>query len=100
DGALLHVESAINEATGDTALPSLLAEGLRLRWEITRDESDFEKARQGVAAVSDAEDCQKLVSLLIDHGDYKEADGLLAPGLAAGDVRAHLLAVDSRLRAG
>src|SRR5205814_1679953 len=39
-------------------------------------------------------------SLLIDHDDYDDAEAVLSDWLKQGDVAAHLLAIDVRLRTG
>jgi tetratricopeptide (TPR) repeat protein len=73
-------------------------EGLFLRWELTGNEHDFRAARKEVEVLADAE--HRLAGMLIDHGDYDEAERVLSDCLAASEPSAQLLAIDARMHAG
>lgn len=98
--ALRELDSAIVDASVDTDNRSILAEALALRWEITRKAEDFLAAKTALEVLDPEQHWKRLASLLIDHGDYDEANAVLTKALQAGDVVAYLLAVDARLRLG
>lgn len=100
ESALREVDSAIVDARSDPANSVTLANALCFRWDVTNDNEDFRAARTALEAFEAEEVWQRLASLLIDHGDYQDANAVLANALAAGDVNACLLAVDARLRMG
>jgi hypothetical protein len=100
ESALLGLESVISMAGAQADNRSLLASALALRWEMTNDDADFLKARVTLETLSPEEHWRELASILVDHGDYDEAEAVLASPLKEGDVAAHLLAIDARLRAG
>jgi hypothetical protein len=98
ESALREVDSAIADASTDKDARSALAEALCFRWNISNDEEDFRAARKALEELGREEHWQPLASLLIDHGDYDDANAVLKKALDAGDIVAHLLAVDVRLR--
>jgi hypothetical protein len=100
DAALVAVESAMadTESAGDNR--DVLAEVLLARWEITNNDEDFHRARTSLEALPPEDVWQELAGLLIDHGDYDDAETLLLPAIARRDVTARLMTVDVRLRLG
>lgn len=100
ESALREVDSAIVDSRSDPANPATLADALCFRWEVSNDDVDFRAARTALEALEAEQVWQRLASLLIDHGDYQDANAVLANALAAGDITACLLAVDARLRMG
>jgi len=98
--ALRELDLAIAEASANTHNRSMIADALSLRWRVTENDEDFHTARSALEALDPEQHWQTLASLLIDHGDYDDANVVLAKALAAGDVVARLLAVDARLRMG
>lgn len=98
--ALPELDLAIAEASANTNNRSMIADALSLRWRVTKSDEDFHTARTAFEALDPEQHWQTLASMLIDHGDYDDANAVLANALAAGDVPASLLAVDARLRMG
>jgi tetratricopeptide (TPR) repeat protein len=98
ESALREVDSAIADASTDKEARSAFAEALCFRWNITKDDEDFRAARKALEELGRQEQWQPLASLLIDHGDYDDANTILKKALDDGDIVAHLLAVDVRLR--
>jgi len=98
--ALRELDLAIAEASANRHNRSMVADALSLRWRVTENDEDFHNARTALGALDPEQHWQTLASLLIDHGDYDDANLVLANALAAGDVVARLLAVDVRLRMG
>jgi hypothetical protein len=98
ESALRELDLAIAEAAADAANRSMLADALSLRWEITQEDEDFRKAKTVLEALDLDQHWETLARLLINHGDYNDANAVLVKGLEVGDAVAHLLAVDVRLR--
>jgi hypothetical protein len=98
--ALCELDSAIAEASPNTNNRSMVADALALRWQVTQNDDDFHNARTALEALDPEQHWQTLASLLIDHGDYDDANAVLAKPLESGDVVARLLTVDTRLRTG
>jgi hypothetical protein len=71
-----------------------------LRAEITQREEDFAAARKEMEAFADPVHEERLAIMLIEHGDFDEAERVLSNALRAGEPVAQLLAIDARLRAG
>jgi len=100
ESALREVDLAIADARADASNRSMLADALSLRWEITQDDEDFRRARTVLESLDPEQHWETLARLLINHGDYDDANVVLVKGLEVGDTVAHLLAVDVRLRLG
>jgi metal-responsive CopG/Arc/MetJ family transcriptional regulator len=100
ESALTEIDSLIADLGANVQDQSTLAEALSLRWRISTDEEDFRAARAELERFGSEEDWQTLVGLLIDHGDYDDANEALTTALEAGEIVAQLLAVDLRLRMG
>lgn len=98
ESALREIDSLI--ADPGAGSQSTVAEALALRWRITGDREDFRAARTELEKLGSEEHWQTLASLLIDQGDYDDAIAALTKALQSGDVVAHLLAIDARLRMG
>ena len=96
--ALDEVDLAISDASIDAANRPILADALSLRWEITQEDEDFQKARAALESLESEEHWETLARLLINHGDYEDANNAIAKGLEVGAPIAHLLAIDVRLR--
>jgi hypothetical protein len=97
--ALQKVSSVIGELKEMSNHHGLQADAMSLRWYITKEEQDFRVAKNELETFTDPEHRQHLAGILIDHGDYDEAERILSDGLTAGDPVAQLLIVDARLRA-
>ena len=78
----------------------MVADALALRWQVTQNDDDFHNARTALEALDPEQHWQTLASLLIDHGDYDDANSVLARPLESEDVVARLLTVDAHLRTG
>jgi hypothetical protein len=98
--ALRELDSAIAETSAKGSNRSMVADALSLRWRITNKDEDFDNARTVLEALDPEQHWQTLASMLIDHGDYDAANAVLAKPLESGEVVAHLLTVDARLRMG
>jgi len=99
DEALWKVDSVIAELTEKSGHGGLLADAMSLRWNITNEEKDFQAAKTELEKSTDSEHPQHLAVILIDHGDYDEAERILSDALTAGDPVAQLLIIDARIRA-
>jgi len=99
DEALRKIDSVKAELTEKSVHGNLLAEAMSLRWNITKEEKDFQAAKAELEKSTDTEHSQHLAVILIDHGDYDEAELILSDDLAAGDPVAQLLIIDARIRA-
>jgi hypothetical protein len=97
--ALRKLDSVIAELTKMRANSSLQAEAMSLRWYITKEEQDFQAAKEALGISTDKEYRQHLAAILIDYGDYDAAERVLSDILIAGDPVAQLLITDARLRA-
>jgi hypothetical protein len=71
-----------------------------LRWQITQTNDDFQIAKKQMETINGPKHRQQLALMLIDHGDFDEAESILSCYLEQGDPVAELLIVDARLRAG
>ena len=98
--ALRRVESVIAESTGTTIHRDALADALSLRWEITGKEEDFLTAKNELKTFADLEHQNQLAAILIDHGEFDQAERVLSDKLHATDPVAQLLTIDARVRAG
>jgi hypothetical protein len=98
ESALREVDLAIGDAGAKAGNKSILADALSLRWEITQQDEDFRKAKTFLESLDLEEHWETLARLLIDHGDYDDANVALANGLEVDDPIAYLLTVDVRLR--
>ena len=76
-----------------------LANALSLRWQITKKEEDFRAAKNELERLTDSQDRQDLAIILINHGDFNEAERVLSDALSAADPVAQLLIIDARVRA-
>jgi tetratricopeptide (TPR) repeat protein len=99
DEARQKVDSVISELTEEKTHRGLLANAMSLRWNITNEEKDFQTAKTELEKSTDSESLQNLGIILIDHGDYDEAERFLSDALSAGDPVAQLMIVDARIRA-
>jgi hypothetical protein len=97
--ALRKTDSVVAELTEMSSHRGLLAGAMSLRWYVTKDECDFLAAKNELEALPGPEHQQHLVVILIDHGDFDEAERILSDSLIAGDPVAQLLIIDARLRA-
>jgi hypothetical protein len=97
--ALRKVDSVISESTAAGSRQGTRTDALSLRWQITKDEQDFRAAKSELETFTDSERRRHLAALLIDHGDFDEADRVLSDALIAGDPVAQLLTIDARVRA-
>jgi hypothetical protein len=93
------VDSVITELTKKSGYEDLGTDAIVLRWYITKDEQDFSAAKSELEKNTTSEHPQPLAVILIDHGDYDEAERILSDAVAAGDPEAQLLMVDARIRA-
>lgn len=93
------VDSVITELTKKSGYEDLGTDAIVLRWYITKDEQDFSAAKSELEKNTTSEHPQPLAVILIDHGDYDEAERILSNALAAGEPVAQSLIVDARLRA-
>jgi hypothetical protein len=99
DEAQRRVDSIITELTKKSGYEDLRTDAMVLRWYITKDEQDFCVAKSELEKTTTSENPQQLAVILIDHGDYDEAERILSNALAAGEPVAQSLIVDARLRA-
>lgn len=97
--ALRKVDSVIAELMEMSSHRGLRADAMSLRWYVTKEEEDFQAAKNDLETLTDSEHSQHLAAILIDHGDYDEAERILSDALIAGDPVAQLLIVDARVRA-
>ena len=93
------VDSVMAELMEVSGHRGLRADAISLRWYITKEEHDFQAAMNELGAFPGPDHQQHLAVILIDHGDYNEAERILSDALIAGDPVAQLLIVDARLRA-
>jgi hypothetical protein len=99
DEALRRVDSVITELAKKSGYEGLRADAMALRWHITKDEQDFRAAKSELEKTTNSEHPQHLAAILIDHGDYDEAERILSDAVTACDPEAQLLIVDTRIRA-
>jgi hypothetical protein len=99
DKAQQKVDSVLRELTEKSGYEDLRTDAMVLRWYITKDEQDFCAAKSELEKTTTSEHPQPLAIILIDHGDYDEAERILSNAMAAGDPVAQSLIVDARLRA-
>lgn len=99
DEAVRKVDSVMAELMEASGHRGLRADAMSLRWYITKEEHDFQIAKNELQTLAGPEHQQRLAVILIDHGDYNEADRILSDALIAGDPVAQLLIIDARLRA-
>ena len=97
--ALQKVDLVLSGMMGASGHQGAFADALTLRWEITKKEEDFWAAKNELENFTDSQNWQALAIILIDHGDFDEADRVLAGALNSGDTVAKLLIIDARLRA-
>ena len=97
--ALKVVDGLISDLRKDDAPSELLGDALCLRWEITRTEDDYLAAKKQMEASAGPDHRSRLAGLMIDHGDFDDAENVLSNDLAENDPVAQLLMVDARLRA-
>jgi hypothetical protein len=70
-----------------------------LRGRITRNEEDFKAATDELQVFSDSEHQHMLATILIDHGNFDEAERIFSDAAGLGDPIAQLVILDARLRA-
>lgn len=99
DEAQRRVDSIITELTKKIGYEDLRTDAMVLRWYVTKDEQDFCAAKGELEKTTTSEHPQPLAVILIDHGDYDEAERILSNAMAAGEPVAQSLIVDARLRA-
>jgi hypothetical protein len=99
DEALRRIDSVVAELTKNSSYGGLLADAISLRWNIADEERDFQAAKTVLETSTDLENVQQFAALLIDHGDYDEAERILSGASTAGDLAAQLLIIDARIRA-
>ncbi len=97
--ALRKVDSVIAGLMENDTCQGLRADAMSLRWNITNEEQDFRAAKSELERFTDPEHRHNLAVILIDHGDYDEAERILSEELTTGDPMAQLLIVDARVRA-
>lgn len=98
--ALRVVDRLISELREDDGHQGLLADAWSLRWEITGNQDDFLAAKKEMEICTDSMHQLCLAGLMIDHGDFDDAETFLTDALKAADPVAQLLVVDARLRGG
>ena len=96
--ALAIVNAVIERIRVNSELAMALADAFELRWRLTDSVDDFQAAKQELESFENSKATRQLAAMLIDHGDLEEADQLLAKERRDGDVVAHLLTIDVRLR--
>jgi len=99
DEALRRIDSVITDLTTEGGYEDFRAAATILRWDITKDEEDFSAAKSVLERTTNSEHPQHPAAILIDHGDYDEAERILSDAVAAGDPDAQLLIVHAHLRA-
>lgn len=97
--AIRKIDSVIAELIETSGRRSLRVDAISLRWYITKEEQDFQAAKTALGVPPDPEQQQHLAAVLMDHGDYQEAERILSDALIADDPVAKLLIIDARLRA-
>jgi hypothetical protein len=97
--AVRKVDSVMAELMEMSGHRGLRADAMSLRWYITNEGHDFQVAKNELGAFPGPEHQQHLAVILIDHGDFDEAERILSDALIAGDPVAQLLIIDARLRA-
>lgn len=97
--ALKVVDGLISELRKDDAHSGLLSDALCLRWEITRTEDDYLAAKKEMEVSARPDHRSRLAGLMIDNGDFNEAENVLSHDLEEKDPVALLLMIDARLRA-
>lgn len=100
DEAIRTLDLVIAKSAGKGSERGVFADALSLRWKITQNEEDFKIAKRELETFADSEHRRKLAVLLMDHGDFDEAEAVLSADLNAADPIAQLVIVDARLRAG
>lgn len=76
------------------------ANALALRWRVTRSEEDFRAAKKELEMFTDPPHQQKLAIVLLNHGDFDEAQNVLSEALSAGEPVTQFVIIDGHLRAG
>ena len=76
--ALPIVNAVIERINGNSELAMALADALELRWRLTDSVDDFQAAKQELESFENSETKRQLAGMLIEHGDFEEADQLLA----------------------
>jgi hypothetical protein len=97
--ALKRVDSVIAASKSAIFNRGALANALALRWRITGNEEDFKAAKDELQVFSDSEHQHMLATILIDHGNFAEVEGILSAAAGLGDSIAQLVILDARLRA-
>jgi hypothetical protein len=97
--ALKRIDKVIVELTKMDRYRDLRAEAISLRWYVTKEEEAFRAARVELESFTDQKNRQHLAAILIDHGDYDEAEEILSAALTAADPMAQFLIIDARVRA-
>jgi hypothetical protein len=77
-----------------------LADACYSQWQITGDERDFSLARDQAEKFTDTKGRLRLACILIDHRNFEEAEDVLHDPLSQHELRAQMLIVDARVRAG
>jgi tetratricopeptide (TPR) repeat protein len=98
--ALSNVDSVIRECRDKNHGEGPLAAALCLRAQITDDNKDVATAREATEVFADLEHEILIGMMLIEHGDFDEAERVLSKALKAKEPVAQLLAIDARLRSG
>lgn len=95
--ALSIVERVLASTQGKAEMEGLIADALVLRWEISRQDDNFGSAKIALEALADVEHRRDLAVLLIQHGDYDEAMGVLESA-EPNDSMAAFLRIEILLR--
>jgi tetratricopeptide (TPR) repeat protein len=98
--ALLSVESVVRECRDKNDAQEPLARALFLRAQITGQREDVVAAKEAMQVFAHPERETHIAIMLIDHGDFDEAEELFSDALKAKEPIAQLLTIDARLRSG
>jgi hypothetical protein len=98
--ALAELDKLVAALPDDAEHKTLRADAALLRFTISSKEDDFHTARDLLTGGDRPDPRHRLPSLLIDHGDYDEAEAMLKEASTKGDLVAQLLTIDALLRTG
>ena len=92
--ALEIVEAVIGRTQGKKELAMPWAAALDLRWRISGIDADFLNARRELKGCEDSTMEGRLLSMLVDHGDWEDAEELWSDGAIKGEVVVQMLRIE------
>ena len=88
------VDGVIARTQGKEELAVARTAALDLRWRISGSDSDFHNARRELEGRQGVHVDRRLLGMLVDHGDFEDAQELLSDRVTKGDVVAQMLRIE------